>query len=280
VRYLTAGDRVPFLECVGEFRHNGVVKIRPEVAPGVGALGVPPARRAGGRAGEITGHTRGEIIQLLLESGPITAGDIGDRLGISAAGVRRHLDALLAAGEAQASPAAVWQQHGRGRPAKRYRLTAAGRAKLGHTYDDLAAAAMRQLREIGGDEAVQTFARRRIDTILAGVSDGPDDVEATAERVATALTKAGYATTTTRVRGPIDGIEICQHHCPVSHVAEEFPELCQTEREAFAEILGTHVQRLATIVNGDCACTTHVPLTDPSAHSPRRGKTKLEGASI
>jgi predicted ArsR family transcriptional regulator len=225
-------------------------------------------------------YTRGEIVQLLLESGPITAGEIGERLGISAAGVRRHLDALLDAGEAQSSPAAAWQQHGRGRPAKRYRLTAAGRAKLGHTYDDLAAAAMRQLREIGGDEAVRTFARRRIDTILAGVSDGPDDVEATAERVAAALTKAGYATTTTRVRGPIDGIEICQHHCPVSHVAEEFPELCQTEREAFAEILGTHVQRLATIVNGDCACTTHVPLIDPSAHSPRRGKTKLEGASI
>jgi predicted ArsR family transcriptional regulator len=47
----------------------------------------------------------------------------------------------------------------------------------------------------------------------------------------------------------------------VSHVAEEFPELCEAEREAFAEVLGTHVQRLATIVNGDCACTTHVPLS-------------------
>ena len=74
-----------------------------------------------------------------------------------------------------------------------------------------------------------------------------------------ALTEAGYATTTTPVTGPLGGVQICQHHCPVSHVAEEFPELCETEREAFAEILGTHVQRLATIVNGDCACTTHVP---------------------
>jgi hypothetical protein len=43
-------------------------------------------------------------------------------------------------------------------------------------------------------------------------------------------------------------------------VAEEFPELCAAELEAFREILGTHVQRLATIANGDCACTTHVPL--------------------
>ena len=110
-------------------------------------------------------------------------------------------------------------------------------------------------------EAVETFARRRIDAILAGVKPGPDDVESTAERVADAFTRAGYAATTTRVRGPLPGIEICQHHCPVSHVAEEFPELCEAEQQAMSEVLGTHVQRLATIANGDCACTTHVPLT-------------------
>lgn len=121
------------------------------------------------------------------------------------------------------------------------------------------------MREIGGDDAVRAFARRRIDGILAGVTEGPDDVESRADRVAAALTEAGYATTVTSVTpapGPIHGIQLCQHHCPVSHVAEEFPELCETERDAFAEILGTHVQRLATIVNGDCACTTHVPLVD------------------
>jgi predicted ArsR family transcriptional regulator len=207
------------------------------------------------------GHTRGAVVQLLLEAGPITASQIGLRLGLSAAGVRRHLDALLEAGDAQANAAASWQQSGRGRPAKRYRLTAAGRAKLGHTYDDLAAAAMRQLREIGGDEAVRSFARRRIDIILSGVPVAAGDVEAGAERVAAALTGAGYATTTARVGGPVTGVQICQHHCPVSHVASEFPELCEAEQEAMAEVLGTHVQRLATIANGDCACTTHVPLT-------------------
>jgi predicted ArsR family transcriptional regulator len=234
------------------------VKIRPQ------AESSAPTAPAAALATQ-DGHTRRAIIQLLLEDGPITAGRIGERLGISAAGVRRHLDALIDAGEAQAAAAASWQQSGRGRPAKRYRLTAAGRAKLGHAYDDLAAAAMRQLREIGGDAAVRTFARRRIDTILAGTADGRADLESKADRVAAALTKAGYATTTTAVGGPIHGIQICQHHCPVSHVAEEFPELCQTERDAFAEVLGTHVQRLATIVNGDCACTTHVPLS-PTSH--------------
>lgn len=221
-------------------------------------------------------------MQLLLESGPITAGEIGEQLGISAAGVRRHLDALMEAGDAQASAAAAWQHTGRGRPAKRYRLTAAGRAKLGHAYDDLAAAAIRQLREMGGDDAVRTFARRRIDGILAGVTEGPDDVASKADRVAAALTKAGYATTVTSVApapGSMHGIQLCQHHCPVSHVAEEFPELCETEREAFAEILGTHVQRLATIVNGDCACTTHIPLVEKISASAPSAPTNKQGAS-
>jgi len=254
------------LDRVSELRHTGVVKIGTRVplstAPQSG-----PSCAADGDAHE-DGHvdTRGAIIQLLLESGPTTASRIGEQLGLSAAGVRRHLDALIDAGDAQANAAAAWQHEGRGRPAKRFQLTAAGRAKLEHTYDDLASAAMRQLRELGGDEAIKRFARTRIDTILANVEPAAgaaaDDVEAAADRIADALTVAGYATTTTRVKGPLHGVQICQHHCPVSHVAQEFPELCEAEQQAMADVLGTHVQRLATIVNGDCACTTHVPLSD------------------
>lgn len=224
------------------------------------------------------GQTRVAVVRLLMESGPVTAGEIGERLGLSPQGVRRHLDALIEAGDAISNPAAAWQHNGRGRPAKRFQLTADGRAKLNHAYDDLASAAMRQLREIGGDDAIRTFARRRIDSILSGVT-ATDDITDTADQVATALTKAGYATTTTPVTGPIGGVQICQHHCPVSHVAEEFPELCDAEREAFAEVLGTHVQRLATIVNGDCACTTHVPVIPEHAVHSIHPATQEEGVS-
>jgi predicted ArsR family transcriptional regulator len=227
------------------------VKFRPDVK----AAEVAPA------ASTHDGQTRSAVVRLLLESGSITVGQIGDRLGLSAAGVRRHLDALIDVGEAESVPAAAWQQEGRGRPAKRYRLTAGGRAKLDHSYDDLASAAMRQLRAIGGEDAVRTFARQRID------------------RIAGALSKAGYVATTTQVRGPINGVQICQHHCPVSHVAEEFPELCETEQQAMAEVLGTHVQRLATIVNGDCACTTHVPLTPTEKPSTLRRSARVEATA-
>ncbi|MCV7366766.1 transcriptional regulator [Mycolicibacterium duvalii] len=247
--------RVPLVDRPPELRHTGVVKFRQQTS-------TAPTRAPLPADVESHGDTRSAIVRLLLESGPTTARSIGIELGLSAAGVRRHLDALIDAGDAKATAAAAWQQEGRGRPAKRYQLTAAGRAKLDHAYDDLASAAMRQLREIGGDDAVRTFARQRIDAILGDL--GPiacEDVEGAAERIAEAFTGAGYATTTARVRGPVPGVQICQHHCPVSHVAEEFPELCEAEQQAMSEVLGTHVQRLATIVNGDCACTTHVPLS-------------------
>ena len=55
------------------------------------------------------------------------------------------------------------------------------------------------------------------------------------------------------------GEEICQHHCPIAHVAAEFPELCEAETAAFSALLGTHVKRLATIAHGDGVCTTYIP---------------------
>src|SRR4051794_28896979 len=162
--------RAPLLYRLSEFRHNSVVKFRPTAAD----AGAATFSRAGAEAISSSDRdTRGAIVQLLLEAGPITAGEIGERLGISAAGVRRHLDSLLDAGDAQSSAAAAWQHHGRGRPAKRYRLTAEGRAKLDHTYDDLAVAAMRQLREIGGGDGTRTLARRRVDARPSGGTRRP-----------------------------------------------------------------------------------------------------------
>ena len=59
------------------------------------------------------------------------------------------------------------------------------------------------------------------------------------------------------------GEQVCQHHCPVAHVAAEFPQLCEAETEAFGRLLGTPVQRLATIAHGDGICTTHVTCAAP-----------------
>jgi predicted ArsR family transcriptional regulator len=146
-------------------------------------------------------------------------------------------------------------RRGRGRPARTYSLTEAGRNAFPHAYDDLANTALRYLRETGGDAMVNAFAEHRaaqIEAVIAPAVDGPDRALA----LAGALTTQGYAATTERAGA---GVQICQHHCPVAHVAAEFPELCEAETRAFERVLGTYVQRLATIAHGDGVCTTHIP---------------------
>jgi predicted ArsR family transcriptional regulator len=224
----------------------------------------------------VEGRTRRGVARLLLEDGPITATAIADALGLSMTAVRRHLDALVAGGEAYTRDAPVRGQRGRGRPAKHFLLTEAGRARFGHAYDDLAISAIRFLAENGGEEAVRAFARRRVAGLVgphrvavAAVGDPAERAKA----LAAALTREGYAASTRQVGA---GEQLCQHHCPVAHVAAEFPQLCEVETAAFADLLGTHVQRLATIARGDAACTTHVPLGGPVRRSD---PTTTEGTS-
>lgn len=108
-----------------------------------------------------------------------------------------------------------------------------------------------------------------------------DAVEAAApaertEALAKALTADGYAATAKSAPGPHSGEQLCQHHCPVAHVAEQFPQLCEAETEVFSRLLGTHVQRLATIAHGDGVCTTFIPRsatqTDTSVSASTAGR--------
>jgi predicted ArsR family transcriptional regulator len=235
----------------------------PEVAGGdlrrPADTGVPAQVNADGR-------TRRVIARLLLEQGPMTAVVVAEQLGISPTAVRRHLDALLADGETETRDAPRRGPRGRGRPAKLFILTESGRARFGHAYDDLAVSAIRFLAEHAGEDAVRAFAERRVATLVGphmdAIKSHPDPAMR-AEALATALSREGYAASTRQVGA---GAQLCQHHCPVAHVAAEFPQLCEAETEAFANLLGTHVQRLATIARGDNACTTHVPVA--SAGSP------------
>lgn len=213
-----------------------------------------------GAAGTVggEGRTRTLVARTLLENGPTPAAQLADDLGLTPAAVRRHLDCLLAAGHVTTREAPS-RGRGRGRPAKLFLITADGRAQFGHAYDDLAVAALRFVAETGGDEAVETFAQRRVGTLVERFRDRVGECSEPTERaevLAEVLTENGYAASTRQVGS---GAQLCQHHCPVAHVATEFPQLCEAETAAFAEVLGTHVQRLATIAGGDVVCTTHVP---------------------
>lgn len=213
-----------------------------------------------GENGVADDRTRDRVARLLLELGPTTAGDLGERLGLTPAAIRRHLDALLAEGRIVGREQPVRGPRGRGRPAKVFTLTDAGRATFPHTYDDLATNALRYVARLGGEQAVEAFAAERVaqleERCRTAMDGAGDDPAARAEALAEALSAEGYAASASTLHG---GGQLCQHHCPVAQVAAEFPQLCEAETEVIGRLLGSHVQRLATIAHGDGVCTTHIP---------------------
>ncbi len=206
---------------------------------------------------ETDASTRERVVRSVLEHGPSTARELAERLTLTPAAIRRHLTALLEDGTLGSREQRVYGTRGRGRPSKVFYITDAGRSEFHQAYDELAIVAIRRLIDAAGPEALVEVANERIAEIEQQFhhlrQHYPDRtpidllIEALGDN---------YAPSVKPVRS---GDQLCQHHCPVAHVAAEFPQLCEVETQLFSKLLGSHVQRLATIAHGDGVCTTHVP---------------------
>jgi predicted ArsR family transcriptional regulator len=201
-------------------------------------------------------RTRDAIARSILENGPSTASTLSKRLALTPAGIRRHLDLLVADGILEARDPRVGSTRGRGRPSKVFLMTDEGRSQCEHTYDDLAVAALKFMAAHSGDHLVTAFAESRAEDIERKAAPFLAKRTKKIDALASFLTEQGYAASVEK-RGT--GEEICQHHCPIAHVAAQYPQLCEAETQAFSRLLGTHVQRLATIAHGDGVCTTYIP---------------------
>src|SRR3954454_17789864 len=115
--------------------------------------------------------TRERVARSILELGPSTAAVLAERLDLTPAAVRRHLEHMVVQGTVEAREPRVYGALGRGRPAKAFALTQAGRERFDQRYDDLAIHALRFLAEPGGDAAVLAFARRRIAELETNYED-------------------------------------------------------------------------------------------------------------
>jgi len=231
--------------CPGELRHTDVVFI-------------------GGEVG-----TRERVLRTISERGPITAAELADALGLTPAAVRRHLDCLSHDELVQEHEPTGATERKRGRPARAFVVSSVGHARLRGDYDSLAGSVLEFLRDTAGDEAVTAFARQRAEAMAlqarAVVDSAGPDLDHRTQALADALTEQGFAATTRPVGNdtPMAGVQLCQGHCPVQHVATEFPQFCEEEAKAFSRTLGVHVQRLSSLAHGDHVCTTFVPTATP-----------------
>jgi predicted ArsR family transcriptional regulator len=215
--------------------------------------------------------TRDLVTRHILQHGASSAAAIAERLALTPAAVRRHLEQLVAEGAIEAREPRAAADRGRGRPAKVFTLTDRGRDGFPQGYDALATQALRFLAATKGEAGVREFADQRASFIserFRAVFDSDDGISP-AEALARVFSDEGYVASVRRLP-LVDGAvaeQLCQQHCPVAHVASEFPQLCEAETAAIGEVLGTHVQRLATIAHGDGVCTTCIPTSASSTQT-------------
>ncbi len=227
--------------------------------------------------------TQDRVLRLVVEHGPISAAELARLLELTPAGVRRHIAALERDERIVVHEPTGPEQRRRGRPARYYVATDAGRSGLSQAYSDLATDALAYLESVAGPGAVERFAHDRVrqleDRYTPIVDAAGDDIEQRARALASALTKDGYAATVREVGPRGFAVQLCQGNCPVLAVAESYHELCDAETKAFSRLLGVHVQRLATLAGGEHVCTTHIPTSVPigrpsTTPSPRGDATE------
>ncbi len=224
--------------------------------------------------------TRDRVLNLVVQRGPIRAAELAAELQLTSAAIRRHLTALEEEGQITVRPEAPAQPRGRGRPAKRYIATTAAHTKLPEGYSRAAVMAIEQLRDQLGEDAVEEFADRRADELVRkyrqGVESVGTDPVRRADALADLLSKDGYAASTRPVGDGL-AVQLCQGHCPIHEIAAHYPQMCESETRAFSELLGVHVQRLATLAGGEHVCTTHVPPGVPHVPTPSPDRDDMEG---
>ncbi|WP_237202688.1 helix-turn-helix transcriptional regulator [Rothia endophytica] len=226
------------------------------------------------RPAETEERTRDRVLQGVLTHGPVSAANLGELLNLTPAAVRRHLDALekdrLIEVATHRQPGA-----GAGRPARRYVIAPRGHSELGNDYLDIARSALAMLQETVGEDALRSFATARAAEMEARyrpiVEAAGSEVADRARALAEAMTRDGFVASANEMTPPatatarlpehlLASIQLCQGHCPVRDLAQDFTVFCDQETQIIADLLGVDVRRLSTMAQGAHVCTTHIPL--------------------
>lgn len=206
-------------------------------------------------------RTRETILSLVMEIGPVTVLEIAKQLSMTTAGVRRHVDLLLQQNKIRVFQTDLHTQR-RGRPAKSYIAANLAHDALGESsYQQLATQLLEYLSEINGIGQIEEFAERTFSEMAKryGPHITANTIPERVKQLVDELNADGYKSSVRPLQG-LPVIQLCQGHCPVQHVAKKYPQFCDMETKAFADLLGIHTQRLATLAGGGHACTMNVPV--------------------
>ncbi|MGI6455004.1 MAG: helix-turn-helix transcriptional regulator [bacterium] len=195
-------------------------------------------------------NTRMEILALLKKRGAMTAQQVGEVMKMTSMGARQHLTSL----ESDQLVESDFVRQKTGRPALYFRLTDKADHYFPQRYDSLALSFLRNLEEMEGREKVEEILRRRKEKLLVEYKKilNSDNVRERVQKIAEIRDNEGYMAEFKEEED--GGLNIIEYNCPITCIANDFPEICQHELELFEEVLGCPVERQDHMIQGTPAC--------------------------
>ncbi len=195
--------------------------------------------------------TRREIINILRTVGPLTVGELGERLGITHVAVRRHLTSL----ERDGLVTSVQERLPMGRPTRVYSLTEAADSLFPKKYGAFTLELLDFMSQ-QGEELVEAFFANRGTSMVDKYGPEVKAGQSLEERVArlTEVQQAnGYLAEWEQ--GEDNLLVLKEFNCPVHQVSKKYPHACHHELEFFKTVLGTdQVERVECIAKGGQCC--------------------------
>ncbi len=207
------------------------------------------------------GHTRQLLLEILKRCGECDVSGLAEKLGISGVAVRQHLSSLERAG------LLMHRQERRpvGRPVRLYRLTNTAERHFPQSSDRVALDLLARVEKMMGVEAIESALDKRIEDLASLYAErlkGARSWSQKLELLASIRDSEGYLCNVEPVaaaeaRG---GVRLVHHHCPLSAIADQFPQLCAYELELFRRVLGEpDIRRVDHIHAGGHTCSYELP---------------------
>ena len=205
--------------------------------------------------------SRAILTEILKREGESDVTTLAERLGVTGVAVRQHLAAMEREGQA------VYRSVRRpvGRPARMYRLTDAAEQLFPQTSGRVALDLLARVERLIGPQALEKLFSTRLDDLsreyrkrLKSARSWTRKLELLAE----IRDSEGYlcdlgSAPRSEVKG---GVRLVEHHCPVSAIAEQHPQVCDYELKLFRRVLGEPgLRRIDHIRNGGHSCSYEAP---------------------
>ncbi|MGH6876631.1 MAG: helix-turn-helix transcriptional regulator [Rhizomicrobium sp.] len=201
---------------------------------------------------------RAAVLEEVKRQGPVTAGMLSARLGITAMAVRQHLDSLERDGLARHET----RGGGRGRPSKFWQTTEAANSRFPDGHAALAADLITQMRKAFGEKGLDRLVAIRTagqEGIYAARVNKRTTLKARLDALAKQRSEEGYMAEVRR-ESESGAWLFVENHCPICAAARLCTGLCREELALFQRVLGreVRVERVSHILAGANRCAYRV----------------------